>query len=437
MQIKPWQQRVLVATADANLRELVGQAFRQESEVVISDSGAQAMRELTRGPWNVVLVDAASLRLSPSLEVARFADELFPGVTIIMVVRREDIEDLHLAKKSGAALVMDRAEVSLNLMIFIIRVLRRRTFRTVIGRDLPVGQVLPVDLYHFLPLNRRYSVFLKAGTVLSDERREKLAQSHVRHLYVRDEDLSALVTAFRNVGGGEITESLSILRGQYRQFIIELFDCSTDGQESIGKELLRDGMSIVRGCAKLVDRYSNPREALAELPYPRWSTIAHGINSLIYALVFGEVCGISHRDETAFAAHVHNLGEATMKQTMLERERRDFSQEEEQEYRTHVSRALDLLRRKKIPTSPLLEDAILHHHENYDGSGYPDQLAGDRVSLQAGLLSLIDTYDYYSTARPGKPALSPDGAWQELKSNENWAKRFHPELIAELDKFFR
>ena len=68
----------------------------------------------------------------------------------------------------------------------------------------------------------------------------------------------------------------------------------------------------------------------------------------------------------------------------------------------------------------LLEDVrpiVRHHHERLDGTGYPDQLSGDRIPLLAQIMSIVDAYDAMTTERPYKPAMTPDHARQELRDD--------------------
>jgi putative two-component system response regulator len=53
---------------------------------------------------------------------------------------------------------------------------------------------------------------------------------------------------------------------------------------------------------------------------------------------------------------------------------------------------------------------IRHHHERWDGTGYPDGLAGEEIPLLARILQVADIYDALTTARPYKPAFSHDRA---------------------------
>ena len=68
----------------------------------------------------------------------------------------------------------------------------------------------------------------------------------------------------------------------------------------------------------------------------------------------------------------------------------------------------------------LLKDVIpiiRHHHERGDGSGYPDGLSGADIPLLAQLLSIVDTYDAVTTARPYKPAWTMERACHELRND--------------------
>lgn len=65
-----------------------------------------------------------------------------------------------------------------------------------------------------------------------------------------------------------------------------------------------------------------------------------------------------------------------------------------------------------------LEDVrpiVRHHHERADGSGYPDGLRGDAIPVCARIVSIVDAYDAMTTARPYKPALRPEQAFDELQ----------------------
>lgn len=59
---------------------------------------------------------------------------------------------------------------------------------------------------------------------------------------------------------------------------------------------------------------------------------------------------------------------------------------------------------------------VRHHHERFDGSGYPDGLAGEAIPITARVLQVVDVYDALTMERPYKRALAPAEALATLES---------------------
>lgn len=79
---------------------------------------------------------------------------------------------------------------------------------------------------------------------------------------------------------------------------------------------------------------------------------------------------------------------------------------------------------------------IRHHHEHWDGSGYPDHLAGNDIPLLARVLQTVDVYDALRTTRPYKPALSHDDAERTMLF-EAQNGRWDPDLVREFFDMLR
>ena len=79
---------------------------------------------------------------------------------------------------------------------------------------------------------------------------------------------------------------------------------------------------------------------------------------------------------------------------------------------------------------------IRHHHEHWNGSGYPDGLTGTHIPLLARVLQTVDVYDALRTARPYKPALIHEEAERTMRQ-ESSAGRWDPELVAEFFNMLR
>jgi putative two-component system response regulator len=82
--------------------------------------------------------------------------------------------------------------------------------------------------------------------------------------------------------------------------------------------------------------------------------------------------------------------------------------------RSHPGRGEDICRHLRAlgPVLPI----IRHHHERWDGSGYPDGLRGDRIPLLARILQIADIYDALTSARPYKAAFTPMEAIEIMRA---------------------
>jgi HD-GYP domain-containing protein (c-di-GMP phosphodiesterase class II) len=76
---------------------------------------------------------------------------------------------------------------------------------------------------------------------------------------------------------------------------------------------------------------------------------------------------------------------------------------------------------------------IRHHHEHWDGSGYPDGLAGDDIPLGSRVILVADAFDAITTERSYSPAASPRNALAELKRTAG--AQFDPSVVAALESF--
>ncbi|MCD6229151.1 MAG: HD domain-containing protein [Candidatus Omnitrophica bacterium] len=71
--------------------------------------------------------------------------------------------------------------------------------------------------------------------------------------------------------------------------------------------------------------------------------------------------------------------------------------------------------------------AVKHHHERYDGKGYPSQLEGKKIPLMAAIISVADAYDAMTTERPYRKALTRSETKEEISKNSG--TQFHPLVV--------
>jgi putative two-component system response regulator len=134
-------------------------------------------------------------------------------------------------------------------------------------------------------------------------------------------------------------------------------------------------------------------------------------------------------DHTCFlmdlAARMHDIGKLTVPDAILLKPGR-LTPEERAIMETHTTAGADLLRKSNIPQMYVAEEIARHHHERYDGTGYPMRLKGSMIPLSARIAALADVFDALTHVRPYKHAWSIDEALREIASLRG--KHFDPEL---------
>ncbi len=80
-----------------------------------------------------------------------------------------------------------------------------------------------------------------------------------------------------------------------------------------------------------------------------------------------------------------------------------------------------------IPFLTRAADIVLHHHESFDGSGYPGRLAGEEIPLGARIFAVVDTFDAMTSDRPYRRALSFEDAFAEIQRERG--RQFDPRIV--------
>jgi putative nucleotidyltransferase with HDIG domain len=158
-------------------------------------------------------------------------------------------------------------------------------------------------------------------------------------------------------------------------------------------------------------------EALARTMNARdASTYEHAERVRGYALALAEVvssCDLHTADALDHAALLHDIGKLALPDWVLQKPA-PLSASEYDLVKQHAAIGADMLAAIAYPGPLAL--IVRHHHENWNGSGYPDGLSGEAIPLGARVLAVADFYDALTSDRPYRRALSHDRAIDLLRS---------------------
>ena len=179
------------------------------------------------------------------------------------------------------------------------------------------------------------------------------------------------------------------------------------------KDLLNSFVSTIKVILKALDS----RDVIAS---------GHSQRVAEYCKAVAQRLGMSPTEKRnlEFAALLHDVGKIGVSEYILGKPGKLTDQElymlkRHPEVGVDILGSIDFLK----PTIP----AIRHHHERFDGKGYPDGLSGEDIPLPARIISTTETYDFLTSDLHYRSALSKDQAFEELKRVSG--NQLDPEIV--------
>lgn len=154
-------------------------------------------------------------------------------------------------------------------------------------------------------------------------------------------------------------------------------------------------------------------------------TRRHSEDVARYALFLARHLGLDEGGRAALhhAALLHDVGKIAVPDAIL-RKPGPLTADEMEVMKQHVLLGGVLVR--DLANADLVVDGVRHHHERWDGSGYPDGLGGEEIPLLARVIAVADAFSAMTTSRPYRRALSPDVALQRVAAGAG--SQFDPRL---------
>lgn len=260
--------------------------------------------------------------------------------------------------------------------------------------------------------------------------------THARTDLVKAYDLSPhALPEIRGIGLGTHLAVPVLVDGEVR-CVVSL--ATIEREVELRDDAIRIAEAFVRRLENALDRVRYLEEVTATreatfralglaLEVRDYETRGHTDRVVDLASRFARRLGMSEQDARGvrWGAYLHDLGKVAMPDAILLKPGR-LSEEEFAVIRTHAALGWEMIR--DVPFLPSDARALVrHHHERWDGSGYPDGLEGEAIPLAARMFALVDVFDALTHARPYKPAWPADAAARELSASAG--RQFDPTLV--------
>jgi len=163
---------------------------------------------------------------------------------------------------------------------------------------------------------------------------------------------------------------------------------------------------------------------LLDAKFPRLYTHTGLFEDLM--LEFGRELGLTKKELKIlqYSALMPDLGKLVIPEETLQK-KKGLSGKERKMLKTHTVKGIEVLKYLDVlkPVIPI----ILHHHERYDGTGYPDRLKGDKIPLGARIMAIVDSFEAMVCYRPYREPIPFRMVVSELRRQAE--KQFDPDIV--------
>lgn len=173
-------------------------------------------------------------------------------------------------------------------------------------------------------------------------------------------------------------------------------------EESIKKNALFNSVNLLSNALEARDKYTGN----------------HSKEVMNYSLILGIKIDMekSELDSLKYAALLHDNGKIGISDSLLLK-KGPLTTLEYEEVKKHPSIGYNII--NNLTTNESIKKAILHHHENWNGTGYPSGLEGNKIPLMSRIIAIVDSYQAMTSDRPYRNSMTNDQALQELVDNKS------------------
>lgn len=282
----------------------------------------------------------------------------------------------------------------------------------------------------------------KFGTSVGDQAIETLANVMRKHFvgesyFVRGQEASLIALSF-DLGEDEVKKKLNLIHEELINYsdlgcIINI-QSATGVVDSYNREVLNVVKQAFQGLKnkKLLDVKSRRSELVTSLVKTLAEcdndTEAHVRRTQLMGQKLGERMGLSdvQQSDLALLCILHDIGKIGIPLEILNKPAK-LSDSEWRMMKTHTEKGYQIATSSQELSH--IADMILHHHECWDGHGYPDGLTKESIPLLSRIIAVVDSYDAMVNDRAYRPAMPVEDAIKELTRCAG--SQFDPSIVNE------
>lgn len=288
-------------------------------------------------------------------------------------------------------------------------------------KDLEPDSYIPFDI--FIQKDKNYVIIIEAGTLLTTKTHTLL--SNQKALYILkgangQQKLSCQNLEFYVESNKDLNEKTM---GFIYKVNSELFAKIVDDEDSSLKISCVE--SIVKSIIFLIKSKKQYLKGNIQYFADDYQVASHSIHVAIYALNLGHFLGLNEHELLSLgtAGLLHDVGLQTVNKDILEKDS-ELDAKELEIVQQHPKYSVEIITHNHIH-NPYIIDAVMHHHERYDGSGYPDKLHEHQISKFASILAICDVFDALTNNRPHRKKYTYFEALKLMMQDPSMGNKFN------------
>jgi len=276
------------------------------------------------------------------------------------------------------------------------------TYSLVDISSIEINTVITFDI--FIKREKNYIIIIEAGTLIFDNLYNKLKKQDSLYISKKDEDkqiLSCETLKYYIKYNRDNTEKRTQLLYEVNNQLFDIFLSNKDNKIDLKcVELIIQSIIYLIKYDK--DFINNT------IPYliNEYKLANHSLHVAIYAITLGNILNLTKKQllQLGISAILHDTGIKKLDKTILHKDT-IFDESDTLHVNRHTQYSVDIVKQNHIH-DPYIIDAIMHHHERCDGTGYPEGLNGNEISEFASILSVCDVFDALTNTRPHRKRYS-------------------------------